>query len=365
MTRSKRYLCVTWTSLLLCGAQAGQAIVPGNPPGVDPTDSVKNFTVYFDYDHYDINSSAQATLAGIKAFYDSKHVVRVEVLGHTDDSGTDPYNLELARRRAYAVRNYLKNLGCDKDLLIEIYGERRPVADNGEETGRKLNRRAEVKVYYRDPSLISYRLHGIVTDAGSGRPLIAEIALVGYRSDTAQLRTGPDGTYDLKLKDPRTMTITAFADGFLFQTRTVSSDTFDLGDHNEIAVNFMLRKIEKGLKFDLRNIYFEGNKAVILAESWPELLRLTKLMQDNPTLKIELRGHVNWPTTYPQTITFFAVNLSEERARTVYQFLLVNRISPDRLSYKGMANLEMIYPHTDQEVEMALNRRVEVVVVDY
>jgi outer membrane protein OmpA-like peptidoglycan-associated protein len=264
-----------------------------------------------------------------------------------------------------AARNYLKDNGVDKDLIVEIFGERRPASSNTVETGRRMNRRAEVLVYFRDPSQVSYRLYGMVMDAATGRPLIAEIAVSGYRDDTVDLKTATDGLYDIRFKTPRTMTLTAFAEGFVFQTREVPADTFDLGDNNEIVVNFMLRKIEKGLKFDLRNIYFEGNKAVILSQSWPELQRLTKMMQDNPTLQIELRGHVNWPSTYPQPITFFAVTLSGDRAKTVYDYLVYNRVHPARMRYKGMSNLEMIYPDTDQEPEMALNRRVEVVILDY
>ena len=329
-----------------------------------PGDSSKVYVIYFDFNSFTINQQATETLQSIKRFYDTNHVVRIEISGHTDAAGSDAYNMELSRRRAYAARAYLKDVGVNKDLLVEIYGLRKPAHSNESEIGRKMNRRAEIRVFYRDPKMISYRLHGVVMDATDGRPIPAEITVVGYRPDTAFIKT-TDGLFDLRLNEPKTIILTCFAEGFLFQTRQVPSDTFDLAARNEIAVHFLLRRIEKGLKFDLRNIYFEGNKAVILPQSWPELLTLTKLMTENPTLTIEIRGHVNWPSTYPQPITFFAVSLAEERAKTVHDFLIYNSVARPRMSFKGMGNLEMIYPHTDQEPEMVLNRRVEVVVVDY
>lgn len=342
------------------------ALVPqvSSATRVLPTDSAKIYMVYFDFDKYGITLEGESVLDRVKGFSDANYIVRIEITGHTDDAGSDAYNMDLGRRRALATRNHLKRLGVKKDLLIEVFGERKPAYDNSKEMGRRFNRRAEVKVYYRDPSLVSYRLHGLALDATTGRPVPAEFSIIGYRADTAHVRT-PDGHFDLKLKHPKTITMTCFAEGFLFQTKSVSEDTFDLGDNNEIAVNFLLRRIEKGLKFDLRNIYFEGNKAVILPVSFPELETLTKMMQENPTLVIELRGHVNWPSGYPQPITFFAVKLSEQRAKTVFDYLSVNRIDPKRMAYQGMANMEMIFPNTTDEKEMALNRRVEVVVVDY
>jgi OOP family OmpA-OmpF porin len=72
---------------------------------------------------------------------------RVEVAGHTDSMGDDAYNLDLSRRRAEAVRQYLTQAGVDKKRLsAEGYGEAQPVADNGTAAGRHQNRRVELRV---------------------------------------------------------------------------------------------------------------------------------------------------------------------------------------------------------------------------
>jgi len=71
--------------------------------------------------------------------------IDVEVQGHTDDIGSDAYNLRLSQKRAEAVRDYLIDVHMIEPVrLIPVgYGERRPIADNATEEGRKKNRRVE------------------------------------------------------------------------------------------------------------------------------------------------------------------------------------------------------------------------------
>jgi outer membrane protein OmpA-like peptidoglycan-associated protein len=68
----------------------------------------------------------------------------VQISGHTDDNGTDEHNLDLSRRRAEAVLDYLVAHGEDPERFVVIgYGESRPVADNGTPEGEARNRRIE------------------------------------------------------------------------------------------------------------------------------------------------------------------------------------------------------------------------------
>ena len=71
----------------------------------------------------------------------------IEVGGHTDSQGAAGYNKQLSERRSQAVRQYLIGKGVAADhLSARGYGEERPVADNGTEEGRSLNRRVELTV---------------------------------------------------------------------------------------------------------------------------------------------------------------------------------------------------------------------------
>ena len=69
----------------------------------------------------------------------------VEVAGHTDSTGTDAYNQALSERRAESVAQYLRTREVSPQRLITIgLGESMPVADNGTDAGRQLNRRVEI-----------------------------------------------------------------------------------------------------------------------------------------------------------------------------------------------------------------------------
>ena len=72
-------------------------------------------------------------------------LVRVE--GHTDNRGTATYNLDLSRRRAAAVLEYLVQHGVSRKRLVSAgYGFERPIADNATALGRAKNRRVEFRV---------------------------------------------------------------------------------------------------------------------------------------------------------------------------------------------------------------------------
>jgi outer membrane protein OmpA-like peptidoglycan-associated protein len=74
--------------------------------------------------------------------------VYVEIQGHTDSTGTEPYNMSLGQKRADAVRRYLSEEGgLPLHLITAIsYGESKPVADNKSRDGRAQNRRVVVRI---------------------------------------------------------------------------------------------------------------------------------------------------------------------------------------------------------------------------
>ncbi|MEL1251740.1 OmpA family protein [Aurantiacibacter gilvus] len=71
----------------------------------------------------------------------------IDVMGHTDSTGSEQYNLDLSRRRAESVANYLVSRGVARARIETIgYGEQYPVADNSTESGRSQNRRVEIRI---------------------------------------------------------------------------------------------------------------------------------------------------------------------------------------------------------------------------
>lgn len=73
--------------------------------------------------------------------------LRIEVLGHTDNTGTHEFNMELSKDRALAVVDYLREVGVPtRQLTYSYYGETEPIRDNSTEAGRAVNRRVEFEI---------------------------------------------------------------------------------------------------------------------------------------------------------------------------------------------------------------------------
>ncbi|MDV3307410.1 MAG: OmpA family protein [Cyclobacteriaceae bacterium] len=103
--------------------------------------------LFFDTDRYDLKEKSRTELHKIIRFLQDNPEIRVEIGGHTDNVGSDPYNRQLSERRAQAVFAYLSNNGVDPARLkTKGYGPDRPVGDNATEEGRQLNRRIEFRI---------------------------------------------------------------------------------------------------------------------------------------------------------------------------------------------------------------------------
>ena len=71
---------------------------------------------------------------------------RVQIAGHTDNSGSATTNSNLSQSRAMAVRAYLVNKGVPAaQMTARGYGSKEPIADNSTEEGKALNRRVELR----------------------------------------------------------------------------------------------------------------------------------------------------------------------------------------------------------------------------
>ena len=103
--------------------------------------------VTFAVDSTTISPSFRAALDGVAGSLQKYPNSLVDVMGHTDSTGSDSYNLDLSRRRAESVANYLVSRGTSRARIATIgYGEQYPVADNTTEQGRALNRRVEIRI---------------------------------------------------------------------------------------------------------------------------------------------------------------------------------------------------------------------------
>ena len=105
--------------------------------------------VEFSFDKYSITPSYKYFLDSLKEFIELHKNISVIIEGHTDNVGSNQYNMALSQRRANSVLNYLIEKGIDKKILTAMgIGEVKPIASNASPMGRALNRRTEIYIIY-------------------------------------------------------------------------------------------------------------------------------------------------------------------------------------------------------------------------
>ncbi|MTI22825.1 hypothetical protein E1176_17465 [Fulvivirga sp. RKSG066] len=109
--------------------------------------TVRLNNIFFDFDKTTLKSESYVELDKVVEFLKNNPSLEIEIAGHTDDKGSDEYNLNLSQGRAQSVVDYLIGQGIDEFRLVARgYGETVPVATNTTDEGRATNRRVEFTV---------------------------------------------------------------------------------------------------------------------------------------------------------------------------------------------------------------------------
>lgn len=120
--------------------------------GIDVTFSENNpdgskAGVYFATNKSDINANSKLALDKMVKIFAEYPETNILVAGHTDDVGTDEYNMNLSKQRAEAVGNYLKAAGvASSRFTIAWFGETQPKVPNTDDASRAQNRRVQFAI---------------------------------------------------------------------------------------------------------------------------------------------------------------------------------------------------------------------------
>jgi len=103
--------------------------------------------IFFDYDKATLRPESKAELDRVYDLLVKNPTLKIELSGHTDDIGSDEYNMKLSQKRAESAMAYLVQKGIDPSRIKAVgYGETQPMVPNTSEENRQLNRRVELKV---------------------------------------------------------------------------------------------------------------------------------------------------------------------------------------------------------------------------
>ncbi|MDF2456811.1 MAG: ompA [Cytophagaceae bacterium] len=159
------------------------------------------------------------------------------------------------------------------------------------------------------------------------------------------------GEYLIALPSDHNYGVTIEKPGKLFYSENVYLSS-NAGFKQE-KKDVVLADSKAGSKIVLKNVFFDTGKDQLRLESKTELARVTKLLQDNPSIKIEISGHTD-------NVGSEEINqqLSEKRAKSVVAFLIQNGIPAARLKAVGYGSKSPVADNTT-EAGKQLNRRTE------
>ena len=273
----------------------------------------EQFILYFDSNKFELNKFENDKFqTWISLNKDSKIVA---INGYTDEDGSNSFNDTLAARRvSFALSQVKLKIKIRDDFKSRSYGE-----DFKQAVNKAENRK--VTIYYLLP-----------------KDFPRENEILGIKKDIV-VKPRPIPNYPEKL---------------VFTNPDGSTSEFKLD------VNFM-KEIDKGKageKLKIDNLNFVINTFIVVNESRGKMYELLLVMEQNPKLKIEIQGNL---CCQPIDRT----NLSTQRAKAMYSFLIKNKIDKNRLSYKGFGSSRPIFPLPEKdEKERAANRRVEILILE-
>lgn len=208
------------------------------------------------------------------------------------------------------------------------------------------------------PEKITY-MKGKVYDAKTKAPLAAHFELIDLETAKPVMSSDANsgnGEFLVVLPIDKNYALNVTQPGYLFY-----SENFSLKSRNDVTQPFMmdvpLQPIDTGSIVELKNVFFETAKFDLKPESKAELDKLVNFLTINKTMRIELDGHTDNVGDKKSNQL-----LSQNRAKAVYDYLVVNGIDLKRLSFKGFGDTRPKVKN-DSDANRAINRRTEFKVV--
>lgn len=197
-------------------------------------------------------------------------------------------------------------------------------------------------------------IRGKVTNKKTGEPISAEIEFSDLDKNEVVLteKSSKNGKYFSVLPSNSDYGLSIQKKGFLFYSKNFSLATQSV--ERAFELNVELIPIEVGERVKLENIFFGFDSYKLQERSFSELGTIEHFLKENPGVTITIEGHTDNEGT-----SAYNKNLSQSRAKSVYDYLVEKGISKERLSYNGFGDSQPIATN-DTEEGRALNRRTEV-----
>ncbi|WP_052331422.1 OmpA family protein [Echinicola vietnamensis] len=210
-------------------------------------------------------------------------------------------------------------------------------------------------------------LKGTVKDKETFEPLPNAVVVLADKSTGTEFTyvTDEKGEYDFQLNEETVYDIEGKKTDYITaEIKGLSTKGIRLFADSTIVRDLFLDKIEIGKTIELENIYYDFDKWEIRPDAALELDKLVKILEDNPTMKIELNSHTDsrGSDSYNQT-------LSEKRAQSAVDYIISRGVSRVRIEARGYGESRLLNACDDgvecTDEQHQQNRRTEFTIVDY
>ncbi|MDP3469965.1 MAG: OmpA family protein [Daejeonella sp.] len=203
------------------------------------------------------------------------------------------------------------------------------------------------------PNIVTY-VKGLVFDKNTKEILDAKVEIINLKDGKAifdDIADPETGEFLATMMAGKSFGLNVSKEGYLFYSENFTPNLNMI--NKPFIIEIPLQKIEIGGLVILNNIFFESGKFNLLPESKTELQQLIRFMKDNPSVSIEIGGHTDDIGDEKSNL-----ELSENRAQTVYNYLVSNHVSATKISYKGYGEALPINDNSNEDNRQN-NRRTE------
>ncbi|MGE0077107.1 MAG: OmpA family protein [Bacteroidales bacterium] len=260
--------------------------------------------------------------------------------GHPGMGGLDLFKAKANESGAWQVENMRYPMNSPADDFGIVF-------ENDREAGYFSSRRQggrgsdDIYMFYLPP--IIYNMIGKVTDNKTNEPISeATVKLIGSDGAIVTMQSQEDGSFKFNLTPNTDYVVIASKKGFL--NNKAKETTRGLTTSKDFDVAIGITSTEKPI--EIPNIFYDYNKWELRPESKEALDKLVEILNDNPTVTIELASHTDSRGTQE-----YNYELSQKRAQSVVNYLIEKGIATERLKAKGYAQTQ------PKVVDAALNAR--------
>ncbi|WP_202552393.1 OmpA family protein [Ginsengibacter hankyongi] len=197
---------------------------------------------------------------------------------------------------------------------------------------------------------------GNVYDAKTKKPLSASLVYETLPDGTEAgngISNPIDGAFKIVLPYDKNYSIRATADHYFAISENLNLDSLIKAGYKEVHKDLYLVPIEVGQVVRLNNVFFDFDKWDLRPESFIELNRVVKLLNENPSIEIEMSAH-----TDSRGSDEYNFKLSDNRARSVMEYIISKGIDSSRITSHGYGETKPVATN-DTDEGRQLNRRVE------